>query len=93
MTGFERVLAGQVVAGDLIAEDDSSMALTDYDPEAMEWLTVEAVDRRYADLLTIVVEGELFDPDSAMAGYTNQQIKGQRFSGTPDQTVIRQVVT
>jgi hypothetical protein len=45
------------------------------------------------DLLTIVVEGELFDPDSAMAGYTNRQIKGQRFSGTPDQTVLRQVET
>lgn len=88
MTAFERVLAGQVTAGDLIAEDDPSMRLQDYDPEQIEWLTVEAVDRRYADLLTIVVEGELFDPDSAMAGYTDHQIKGERFSGTPDQTVL-----
>ncbi len=52
------------------------MTLQDYDPEQIEWLTVETVDRRYADLLTIVVEGE-----------------GQRFRGTPDQVLLRQVET
>ena len=87
---IERILAGQVQVGDRIAEDDPSMDLEGYDPERMEWLTVQAVERRYADLVTLVIEDELFDPDSAMAGYTDSQIKGQRFTGSPDQTVLRE---
>lgn len=89
MNGLERILAGQVVAGDLIAEDDPSMDLADYEAAQMEWLRVEAVERRYADLVTLVARDEWFAADSAMAGYP-EVIGTRRFTGSPDQTVIRE---
>jgi len=77
---IERILAGQLEVGDRICEDDPGLTLDNMDPEYMEWLHVTAVDRRYADLIAITVaDPYLVGPD-------------RTYSGSPDQTLIREVV-